>query len=38
MIKLYKVVGVILIENMSDILVHRDNRFGIIVTGGYSSD
>jgi len=38
MIKLYKVVGVILIENMSDILVHRDNRFGIIVTGGYSSE
>jgi hypothetical protein len=23
---------------MSDILVHRDNRFGIIVTGGYSSE
>lgn len=37
-IKLYKVVGVILIENRSDILFHRDNRFGIIVTGGYSSE
>ena len=23
---------------MSDILVQRDNRFGIIVTGGYSSE
>jgi hypothetical protein len=23
---------------VSDILVNRDNRFGIIVTGGYSSE
>ena len=37
-IKLYKVVGVILIENVSDILVQRDNRFGIIVSRGHFSE
>ncbi len=37
-IKLYKVVGVILIENVSDILFHGDNKFVIIVSGGNFSE
>ena len=37
-IKCYRLVGVILIETVSEILVHGDNRFGIIVTGGHFSE